>query len=268
MLPGSTRETRTAPARPADRAALAGYQRAARRLLREASRELARLRRIRGASWRTAHLVLQARARLAFAAALLGAPLGEPALARPPSFVNPRAAFGLGKAMVDLGDRAQCVSGLRRPRRRRRPRRLRGRGLRQHDLLREHGDGERSRFRRARNQPLRPRRRGSPRLADLRRRRRRRRPRRLRGRALRQHPLLREHRHGERARLRRARRPTPSASPTWDPAPRRPSRTSTTTATSTPSWGALATRSSSRTPGRRAHPPSPRPPPTPSASST
>jgi hypothetical protein len=61
---------------------------------REASAELARLRRIRGASRRTARRIARARARLGVAAALLAAPLAEPALARPPSFRNPLAPFG------------------------------------------------------------------------------------------------------------------------------------------------------------------------------
>jgi hypothetical protein len=59
----------------------------ARQLLREASLELARLRRIRGASHRTWRRIAQARARLAFAAALLAAvPAAEPALGGTPNF--------------------------------------------------------------------------------------------------------------------------------------------------------------------------------------
>jgi hypothetical protein len=77
--------------------AIAEHGRLARELLREASAELAYLRRIRGASRRTARRIARARARLAVATALLGsAPLAQPALARPPSFVNPLAPFGLG----------------------------------------------------------------------------------------------------------------------------------------------------------------------------
>jgi len=58
----------------------------ARRLVREASLELTRLRRIRGASHRTWRRIARARARLAFAAALLAAALAEPALAGTPIF--------------------------------------------------------------------------------------------------------------------------------------------------------------------------------------
>ena len=93
ILPGSLRDTRKARARPGDPAAHE-RQVAARQLAREARAELARLRRIRGASRRTARRIARARARLAFAAALLGAPLAGPALARPPSFADPLAPLG------------------------------------------------------------------------------------------------------------------------------------------------------------------------------
>jgi hypothetical protein len=58
----------------------------ARQLLREASLELARLRRVRGAYRTTWRRIAKARARLAFAAALLAAPLAEPAAAVAPHF--------------------------------------------------------------------------------------------------------------------------------------------------------------------------------------
>jgi hypothetical protein len=61
----------------------------ARRLLREASLELARLRRTRGAYRRTWRHISRAQARLAFAAGLLGVPLAGAAGALTPSFVSP-----------------------------------------------------------------------------------------------------------------------------------------------------------------------------------
>jgi hypothetical protein len=65
----------------------------ARRLLREASLELARLRRIRGASHRTWRRIARARKRIALATALLAAaPLAEPAAAADPLF-QPRFSF-------------------------------------------------------------------------------------------------------------------------------------------------------------------------------
>jgi hypothetical protein len=75
-------------------------RRAARELAREANLELARLRRIRGASWRTARRIARTRARLALAAALLAAPLAEPVAARPPSFANPLPPFGPGTLLT------------------------------------------------------------------------------------------------------------------------------------------------------------------------
>jgi hypothetical protein len=68
-------------------------RRYARQLLREASAELARLRRTRGAYRKTARRVARARARLALAAALLAAALAEPASALEPIFDN--GALGL-----------------------------------------------------------------------------------------------------------------------------------------------------------------------------
>jgi hypothetical protein len=65
----------------------------ARQWLREASAELARLRRIRGAYQKTARRIARARARLALAAALLAASLAEPAVAGTPRFDN--GVFGL-----------------------------------------------------------------------------------------------------------------------------------------------------------------------------
>ena len=79
----------------------------ARALLREASAELARLRRVRGAYKETARRTRRARGRLAFAAALLGiAPVG-PALAGTPIFVslspNPGAvAFQAAPVLADI----------------------------------------------------------------------------------------------------------------------------------------------------------------------
>ena len=60
----------------------------ARQLLRDASLELARLRRVRGAYRKTWQRIARAQARLAFAAALLAAavPLAEPAAAADPLF--------------------------------------------------------------------------------------------------------------------------------------------------------------------------------------
>jgi hypothetical protein len=57
--------------------------------LRDASAELARLRRIRGAYERTARRIAGARRRLALAAGLLGVPLAGAAGALTPSFVGP-----------------------------------------------------------------------------------------------------------------------------------------------------------------------------------
>jgi hypothetical protein len=78
----------------------------ARQLLREASRELARLRRIRGAHRETARRIARARARLALAAALLAGTLAEPAAAGPPRF--DAGAFGLANvassAVARFGD--------------------------------------------------------------------------------------------------------------------------------------------------------------------
>ncbi len=70
-------------------AAVRARQRLAYRLLREASLELARLRRIRGAYRETARRIAGARRRLALAAALLAAPLAGPAVAGTPTFVSP-----------------------------------------------------------------------------------------------------------------------------------------------------------------------------------
>src|SRR3990172_9050674 len=88
MLPHCAHETTIASARPAHPAARERQQ-FARRLLREASLELARLRRIRGAYRRTARRVAGARRRLALAAGLLGVPLAGAAGALTPSFVSP-----------------------------------------------------------------------------------------------------------------------------------------------------------------------------------
>ena len=82
--------------------ALAAGRCTAQRLLREASAELARLRRIRGPGRRTARRVARARALCACAAGLLGAPLGEAALAHTPVFVNLLEPFGIR----DVGVRA------------------------------------------------------------------------------------------------------------------------------------------------------------------
>jgi hypothetical protein len=84
----SQRTSSAQPAPPAGR----DRQQLARRLLREASLELARLRRTRGAYRRTWRRISRAQARLAFAAALLGVPLAEPAGAGTPIFVSP---FGI-----------------------------------------------------------------------------------------------------------------------------------------------------------------------------
>jgi hypothetical protein len=65
----------------------------ARQLAREASAELVRLRRIRGAHRKTARRIARARAQLACAAALMAAALAEPALAGAPRFDN--GAFGI-----------------------------------------------------------------------------------------------------------------------------------------------------------------------------
>jgi len=61
--------------------------------MREASAELARLRRIRGAYRKTARRIARARAQLALAAALLAAAVAEPAFAGTPRFDN--GVFGL-----------------------------------------------------------------------------------------------------------------------------------------------------------------------------
>jgi len=76
-----------------DRAAAAGA------VLREASLELARLRRIRGASHKTWRRIARAQARLALAAALLAAAHAEPALAGTPSFrsLGPGVVSGLAR---------------------------------------------------------------------------------------------------------------------------------------------------------------------------
>jgi len=65
----------------------------ARQLMREASAELAQLRRIRGAYRKTARRITRARAQLALAAALLAASLAEPAVAGIPRFDN--GSFGI-----------------------------------------------------------------------------------------------------------------------------------------------------------------------------
>jgi hypothetical protein len=79
---------------------------AGRALARAAARELARLRRIRGAGRRTTRRI--ERARLALAVGLLAAALPGGARARTPIFVNPLLPFGLpdvgGHAAVALGD--------------------------------------------------------------------------------------------------------------------------------------------------------------------
>jgi large repetitive protein len=80
-------------------------RRVARQLAREASAELTRLHRIRGAYRKTARRIARARARLAFAAALLAAPLAGPALAGTPRFDN--GMFGL--ANVAASARAAFV---------------------------------------------------------------------------------------------------------------------------------------------------------------
>ena len=67
----------------------AAQRRIAVALLRDASLELARLRRIRGAYKRTARRIAAARRRLAFAAGLLGVPLAGAAGALTPTFVSP-----------------------------------------------------------------------------------------------------------------------------------------------------------------------------------
>ena len=278
----------------------------AHQLAREASADLARLRRIRGAGRRTARRIAGARLRLALAAALLGVPLTRAAEALTPSFVSPflvpAVGFLASPTFADLdgdGDLdafvgesdgntiffantgtasapafappadqplrprrrgIPLVPGLRRPRRRRRPRRLRRRDT----------TATRSSSRTPGRRAPRPSPRPPPtpsasptwafqRLPDLRRPRRRRRPRRLRRGALRQHDLLREHRDGERPGLRPARRQPLRPRRTWHTTRPRPSPTSTATATSTPSSArTTATRSSSRTRARRAPRPSPR----------
>jgi hypothetical protein len=79
---------------------------AAEHLLRDASLELARLRRIRGAYWKTWRRIARAQARLACAAALLGTPLAEPAGAGTPIFVSPLPLRDVGydatPAFVDV----------------------------------------------------------------------------------------------------------------------------------------------------------------------
>jgi len=69
-------------------------------LAREASAELARLRRIRGAGWRTARRIAGARRRLALAAALLGVPASGAAGALTPTFESPPFLIS------DIGDNA------------------------------------------------------------------------------------------------------------------------------------------------------------------
>jgi hypothetical protein len=86
----------TPAADPADNAAMPPE--AAQRALREASLELARLRRLRGAYRKTWRRIARAQARLAFAAALLAAaPVAEPAAAADPSF---RHGFVLPPVLV------------------------------------------------------------------------------------------------------------------------------------------------------------------------
>jgi hypothetical protein len=87
MLPLPAREL--PPPRPTKAAARECQQQLAQRLLREASLELARLRRIRGACKRTARRIAGARRRLALAAGLLGVPLAPAAGALTPTFVSP-----------------------------------------------------------------------------------------------------------------------------------------------------------------------------------
>jgi hypothetical protein len=88
MVPESLLEAPTSSARPT-RLGARERQQVARRLLREASLELARLRRIRGAYKRTARRIAGARRRLALAAGLLGVPLAGAAGALTPIFVSP-----------------------------------------------------------------------------------------------------------------------------------------------------------------------------------
>src|SRR5262245_11567731 len=76
----------------------------ARELLREASLELARLRRIRGASHKTWQRIARAKTRLAFAAGLLAAvPAVDPALAEPLFSRGPLADVG-SRASPELAD--------------------------------------------------------------------------------------------------------------------------------------------------------------------
>ena len=89
------------PALPAGRE----RQQLGRRLLREASLELARLRRTRGAYRKTWRRVAGARRRLALAAGLLGVPLAGAAGALTPSFVSPFLTPTVGsRASPDFAD--------------------------------------------------------------------------------------------------------------------------------------------------------------------
>ena len=82
------------------------YQQSARQLLREASLELARLRRIRGAYLQTARRIAGARWRLALAAGLLGVPIAGAAGAVTPIFVSPflipNVGFSASPTFADL----------------------------------------------------------------------------------------------------------------------------------------------------------------------
>jgi hypothetical protein len=73
-----------------------------RALLREASAELARLRRIGGPGRRTRRRIARTQSRLALAAALLAPPLAAPAGARTPGVVNVLEPYGL----ADVGQHA------------------------------------------------------------------------------------------------------------------------------------------------------------------
>jgi hypothetical protein len=73
-----------------------------RALLREASAELACLRRVGGPGRRTRRRIARTQSRLALAAALLGPPLAAPASARTPVFVNVLEPYGL----ADVGQHA------------------------------------------------------------------------------------------------------------------------------------------------------------------